>query len=1703
MATEPHSSNAQVRFVRELLIVPLSAMLLLFSSCGGSGNGGGGGGGGSQPTVTSVSVSCAASKVSVGSTDQCSGTVSGTNNPSQSVTWSVNNVAGGSSTVGTISASGLYTAPSTVPSPTAVSVTATSAADSTKSGNLSITLTLRIGITPAATTVQLFHSQQFSATVIGVANETVAWGVNGTAGGNSIVGTIDSNGLYTPPVSLPTPGNVSVTATSQADSTQTASANVTLAPDSTVPTVVSTSPLTGATSVPVQPSIQIVFNEGLDPTTITPSSFALVNGSSQQSVELGYNASNDTVTLAPVGLLTPGANYTVQVTQSLHDLGGNALASPYSFSFQVAAPPSLTGTASFPQGIDPTTTVVSSFRGQQSVPDSSGNFSASIGNSGTTLIGSSLPASASALLAVGVASTSLNGSSSVAVPGSKETLIAQGIKALSQPGKRTVFIKLHQITASGAAQNASADLVMNYETTAEAVLFYSPALMKSDPQVSSQILTDIAADPNTSVLATALAATWNEAHPMQDPTVSAAYENALQSVLRTVIAQEPALEQTQMANNLARGNASAMSATSDAQSNSGPQITPFSVCCVDMPPFTSEGSNYTSNFTVKFGRASGWFIRLAQMPASFNPSQLQPVNGSSTNPDSPDPVAGEDQKGAAPMWIPGNSVFQYGDLLGDIGNLVSNVASDISGVSPADSPDVTVPSTPAAYYLVRLYSGGTGDPDEMILVSGGSSSIYAGQQLWRSALIANYVTVSVDLLSATNLIPSDIVTCEATALIPEIPNIGSDVGFQNAGWNTFMLVSGDVWTSFADNFGSCFTSNALDNVFEMLGDASKLASVAGTIVDGLNSVSQASDAIQIVTESSFDPAVDTALIQVGSPATGSAASITVNPSSLNISAGASGNVAATAYDGSGNSISNAVFTWSIGNTSIATLSANGNEVQVTGVSPGTTQLTATAASGATGSITVTISASASLPSVGGVFPNPVPPSASAQTLTINGTNFVTGATVTYHDPQGNSYPGHATTFISASQLTDPAFNDANDGGTWTVTVVNPGSISSAAFSFTVSASNAAPTITSVSPSPLPGSNSAQALTINGTNFVAGATVTYHDPQGNSYPGHATTFVSASRLTDAAFNDASDAGTWTVTVVNPGGNSSTVFNFTVAATTPVLFVTPTNAIVSAAAGSADLSVINSGTGSLNYSSTVTSGTSWLTITSGASGGNNGTIVLSYAANTGAQRSGTIQINANGASGSPASVTVTQAGIATSNVRISENSGFDLEFAPPESAMATWLQSSPYRDIGVYIGGCNVTAVPASGPNGCGTNPPNAGTKQTNTNLNATWVSDVSNMGWGIMPLWVGPQASCISGNASSFYLIDTSTSSSAYYEGVSEADSAAVAANALGMNSSIVYYDMEAYSTSNSSCSATVGQFLSGWVNGLHAEGFQAGVYGAPYNAGDWSNSPDAIWAFYPDGVSTASDLNGVLSGTWAERRIHQYCAGGSIQPCSSPAQQTWGGVTLGTSPNQGIDLDVEDGPVFSLTVSSAAPTVTSVSPSPVSGSTSAQTLTINGSNFVTGATVTYHDPQGNSYPGHATTFVSASQLTDAAFNDANDGGTWTVTVVNPGSVSSAAFNFTVSASGTTPTITSVSPSPVPGSTSAQTLTINGSNFVTGATVTYHDPQGNSYPGHATTFVSASQLKDTAFNDANDGGTWTVTVVNPSGGSSTAFNFTVN
>jgi hypothetical protein len=188
------------------------------------------------PTVTSVTVTCAPASVQVNKTSQCSASVLGTENFSTAVTWSVNGVAGGNSTVGTITSSGLYTAPSAVPSPATVVVKATSVADQTKSGTANIAITpppptiTSVAVACAPASVQVNKTSQCSASVRGTGSfsTAVAWSVNGIAGGNSAVGTIASRGLYTAPSAVPFPATVVVTGTSTADQTKSGTANVTI-----------------------------------------------------------------------------------------------------------------------------------------------------------------------------------------------------------------------------------------------------------------------------------------------------------------------------------------------------------------------------------------------------------------------------------------------------------------------------------------------------------------------------------------------------------------------------------------------------------------------------------------------------------------------------------------------------------------------------------------------------------------------------------------------------------------------------------------------------------------------------------------------------------------------------------------------------------------------------------------------------------------------------------------------------------------------------------------------------------------------------------------------------------------------------------------------------------------------------------------------------------------------------------------------------------------------------------------------------------------------------------------------------------------------------------------------------------------------------------------------------------------------------------
>jgi serine protease len=153
-----------------------------------------------------------------------------TNTSNTAVTWSVNDVAGGNATVGVISTTGVYTAPASVPTPATVTVTATSAADTTKSASAQVTLNapIAVSITPTTASVQTGMTQTFAASVTGSSNTTVNWSVNGVAGGNATVGMISTSGVYTAPMTVPSPAMVTVTAVSAADSTKSASAQATV-----------------------------------------------------------------------------------------------------------------------------------------------------------------------------------------------------------------------------------------------------------------------------------------------------------------------------------------------------------------------------------------------------------------------------------------------------------------------------------------------------------------------------------------------------------------------------------------------------------------------------------------------------------------------------------------------------------------------------------------------------------------------------------------------------------------------------------------------------------------------------------------------------------------------------------------------------------------------------------------------------------------------------------------------------------------------------------------------------------------------------------------------------------------------------------------------------------------------------------------------------------------------------------------------------------------------------------------------------------------------------------------------------------------------------------------------------------------------------------------------------------------------------------
>jgi uncharacterized protein (DUF1800 family) len=127
-------------------------------------------------------------------------------------------------------------------------------ASASNTRGLTVNAPVRVTISPTSTTIRGGATAKFNAFVSNTSVTTVDWFVNEIPGGNAIVGTVDSTGLYTAPGAPPS-GRVEVKAVSRHDARGFAVATVTL--QNPIPVLSSVTPTSAKTGTPAAPLVQL------------------------------------------------------------------------------------------------------------------------------------------------------------------------------------------------------------------------------------------------------------------------------------------------------------------------------------------------------------------------------------------------------------------------------------------------------------------------------------------------------------------------------------------------------------------------------------------------------------------------------------------------------------------------------------------------------------------------------------------------------------------------------------------------------------------------------------------------------------------------------------------------------------------------------------------------------------------------------------------------------------------------------------------------------------------------------------------------------------------------------------------------------------------------------------------------------------------------------------------------------------------------------------------------------------------------------------------------------------------------------------------------------------------------------------------------------------------------------------------------------
>jgi hypothetical protein len=679
----------------------------------------------------------------------------------------------------------------------------------------------------------------------------------------------------------------------------------------------------------------------------------------------------------------------------------------------------------------------------------------------------------------------------------------------------------------------------------------------------------------------------------------------------------------------------------------------------------------------------------------------------------------------------------------------------------------------------------------------------------------------------------------------------------------------------------------------------------------------------------------------------------------------------------------------------------------------------------------------------------------AFTLTVNGTGFVTTSMVRFNGSD------RATTFVNSTQLTAAiTAADIAATGTFSITVFNPGPGGGLSGAVNLAVNNPVPTLTSISSTTKVLNDPAFVLTVNGTNFISSSVVRFN---GNS---RTTTFVNGTQLTaQITAADLQTVGSFPITVFNPtpGGGPSNAINLAVNNPAPSPgSLSPS----SATAGGPAFTLTVNGTGFIPSSVVTWNGTNRTTTFV------NFTQLTAAIAAADIATAGTAQVrvvNPTPGGGTSAPLNFTINGVVSC--------GYESDVAPrPNGSNTGFITVSDWTQTGRFSAGLDTPAV------GCEFQRADAAGRATLGN-GAITVSDWVQAGRYAAGLDPPTQAGGPNGSAPiklkpEIYGIDqvnagrivratgnpmnAGQSATVNIELDSQGDE-----NTLGFS---VTFD----TTKLTYVSAALGSGASGVsliTNPTQASSGRLGFAMAQQAGGTFTAGTRQLLVIT---FNVASNASGSTVIDFGDQPVFREIS----DPVVNTLPATYTLATLSITP-----------------ISNPVPAITSLSPTSTLAGGAAFTLTVNGSNFVSGSKVRWNGVD------LTTTFVNAGQLT-AQVPAANiqTAGAAAITVSSPGTplIVSNVFNFNVT--NPTPSPNGVSPVSAVVGGSAFTLTVNGSNFVNGSVITWNGDN------RTTTFVNSTQLTtQIPTTDLLTAGIATVAVVNPGpgGGTSSSINFTIN